>query len=67
MTDDFLAIKIDIGEVLKKIEQAKRTGSDQVMFFASFNENKSENDNQPLYKSANVAVWKNKKNKAEND
>lgn len=61
MTDDFLSIKVDIGEVWKKFEAAKRNNSESVMFFASFNNDKSETDNKPVYKSNNVAVWLKKK------
>lgn len=61
MADEFLTIKIDLGEVMKKLEQAKNRHSDQVMFFAPLNENKAEGDKQPVYSNSKVAVWHNKK------
>lgn len=61
MTDEYLTIKIDIGEVWKKLEAAKKKDSEEVFFFASLNESKTETDNKPIYKGRNITVWHNKK------
>lgn len=62
---DFLNIKIDIGEVWKQLEIAKREQKDQVDFVAFFNKDKEEDDNKPLFRSNTVAVWKNTKKEEE--
>ena len=66
MTDEYITIKIDVGLLMKKIEDWKvkkhyePTFSDDIMLSASLNKDRT-NDEQPLYKGKNIAVWHNKK------
>jgi len=67
--DEYLSIKIDVGLLMKKLEEWKLKQSKQltssvvddgIFFSASVNDRK-ENDSQPSYKSKNIAVWHNVK------
>ena len=65
MTDEYITIKIDVGLLMKKIEEWKAKKhyepiKDEIMFSASLNKDRNS-DEQPLYKGKNIAVWHNKK------
>jgi len=67
MTDEYITIKVDVGLLMKKIEEWKIKNSinistfnvdNDIVFNASLNKNKN-NDSQPLYVGKNIAVWHN--------
>jgi len=66
MTDEYITIKIDVGLLMKKIEEWKVKKhyepnlKDDIMLSASLNKDRNS-DEQPLYKGKNIAVWHNKK------
>ena len=66
MTDEYITIKIDVGLLMKKIEDWKMKKhyepnlKDDIMLSASLNKDRNS-DEQPLYKGKNIAVWHNKK------
>ena len=66
MTDEYITIKIDVGLLMKKIEDWKMKKhyepnlKDDIILSASLNKDKNS-DEQPLYKGKNIAVWHNKK------
>lgn len=57
MVDKYLMIKIDVGKVYKQLQKALREESDEAVFFAGFNKDKTSADRKPLYSSRDVAVW----------
>ena len=70
MTNEFLAIKIDAGLLMKKLEEWKMKNSKQlstvdvdpdIMLSASLNDKKLEGDSQPVYAGRGIAVWHHKK------
>lgn len=66
MTDEYLSMKIDVGLLLKKVEQWKANQvrgfqqDENIILNVSMNKDRTK-DSQPLYRGKNISVWHNVK------